>query len=129
MNRATIKGKRRGLAVILTLVALLLLTSTEMANAAHFTGACSAELNAVEAAIEAGTYYGKKAASSESNLLAKLEAAAAKIGLGKFDDAIDKLLDISDKATAWAGARKPKLDDATGINIAVTNAIGCVGSL
>jgi len=129
MNRATIKGNRKGFALILTLAAALILMSTGMANAGHFTGDCSTELNAVEAAIVAGTYSGNRAATNQSNLLAKLEAADAKIGLGKNDGAIDKLMDISDKATAWAGARKAKLDDATDINNAVANAIACVGGL
>jgi hypothetical protein len=99
------------------------------ARADHFTGSCGSELNAVEAAIESAVFLGNKATTEESNLLAKLEAAHAKILLGKFSDAVDKLQDISDRATALADAPKPKLEDATGINGAVVDAIACVGAL
>ena len=72
---------------------------------------------------------GKRADSDQSNLLAKYAAAVGKISLGKYSDAIDKLEDISDKATALADAPKAKLDDATAINEAVSAAIWCVGEL
>lgn len=100
-----------------------------VARADHFTGSCGSELNAVEAAIEGSVFLGSKATTEESNLLAKLEAANAKILLGKFSDAVDKLQEISDRATALADAPKPKLEDATGINEAVVDAIACVGAL
>lgn len=122
--RNEIRG--RGFSLILALVAAFMLMSTGVANAGHFTGACSTELNAVEAAIEAGDY---SKAGNKANLMTKLTAADAKINLGKFEGAIDKLEDISGKATAWAGANKPKLDDAAAITAAVTNAITCVGGL
>lgn len=99
------------------------------AAASHYTGSCSTELNAVETAIDDAVFLGKKAGTDESNLDAKLDAAAAKIALQKYSDAIDKLENISDTATALAGAPKPKLDDATGINSAVSAAITCVGGL
>lgn len=60
---------------------------------------------------------------------AKLEAAAARVGLSKFSDAVDKLQNISDTATALANAPKAKLEDATQINGAVVTAIGCIGAL
>ena len=99
------------------------------ASANHFTGACAAELNAVETAVQTATFLGQRATTDQSNLLAKLEAAEAKVQLGKFSDAVDKLTDISDKATELANASKPKLADATGINSAVASAIACVGRL
>ena len=86
-------------------------------------------MNAVQAAIDGGVFLGKNASSNQSNLGAKLEAAAAKIELNKYDDAVDKLLSISATATALADAPKPKLEDATFINGAVETAIGCVGGL
>ena len=97
-----------------------------IADAGHFTGACSAELNAVEQAINDGEFLGNKASTDQSNLLVKLQAAAGKLSLQKFSDAVDKLQDISDTATALATAPKPKLRDATTINDAVIDAIACV---
>ena len=81
------------------------------------------------AAISGGLYTGKRAATDESNLLTKLAAAEAKVSFDKFSDAIDKLDQISEKATDLANAQKSKLDDATAINNAVTDAIGCVAAL
>ena len=113
--------------VVLLLAMLAAWTAT--ASAYPFGGACGTELNAVGSAIQDGAFVGKKGAADQSNLLAKLEAAAAKVQLGKFDDAVDKLLDISDTATALADAPKPKLEDAGEINTAVIAAIACVGGL
>ena len=91
-------------------------------------GDCVDEMVAVDNAIVAGGYTGKRASTDESNLLAKSAAARSKLDLDKFSDAVDKLLDISDKATALAGAQKSKLVDATDINDAVSDAIACIPS-
>jgi hypothetical protein len=85
--------------------------------------ACASELNAVDSAIVDGVFVGKNASTDESNLRAKLEAAAAKFGLRKFDDAVDNLQNISDTATVPANAPRQKLEDASGINEAVVTAI------
>jgi len=89
---------------------------------------CDVEMIAVQTAIDGGTYGGRNATSNMSNLEAKLEAAVAKLALLKPDGAVDKLDDISEKATAWANAPKAKLNDATTINYAVADAISCIGS-
>ena len=113
------------------MVAMLLVTSSPMlVSTAHADdGWCGDQLTAVQTAIDGGFYSGKKATSNMSNLVMKLEAADAKLTLHKFGDAIDKLYDISEKATAWADAPKAKLDDATAINYAVADAMTCIGSL
>ena len=121
------RNKKRLAAVFLLLAAIGAWTSA--AKADHFTGVCATELNGVETAIQNGIFVGKNASTDQSNLLAKLEAAAAKVRLSKFSDAVDKLQNISDTATALAGAQKPKLEDASQINGAVVTAIGCVGAL
>jgi hypothetical protein len=114
-------------AVILLMVALGAWNGH--ASASHFTGPCADQLNAVESAIQAGVFVGKSASTDQTNLLAKLEGAAAKIQLQKFPDAVDKLLNISDTATALATAPKPKLEDASAINTAVVTAVTCAGAL
>ena len=91
--------------------------------------ACSTQIADVGTAIDDAVYSGKKPASNKSNLFAKLAAAEAKLDCGKPADAIDKLEDISDKATAWADAPKAKLDSAAGINGAVGDALDCIGEL
>jgi hypothetical protein len=102
-----------------------MLVSTSQASEAL----CGVAMGDVATAIEAGTYYGRKADSNESSLEVKLVAAETKLTYYKFEDAVDKLYDISEKATAWADAPKSKLDDATAINYAVADAISCIGSL
>jgi len=120
-----IKSTLAGAAV----AAIMVLSMTGTAKAEHITGACAYELNGVEAEITAARFLGNRAEMDRTNMLAKLDAADAKVDLGKFSDAIDKLMDISDKATALADAPKAKLDDASGINTAVSAAIACVGKL
>ncbi|NMG76365.1 hypothetical protein [Aromatoleum diolicum] len=94
-----------------------------------YSGECATELNAVGQAIEDATFLGNKATTDESNLFAKLDAANAKVGLEKYDDAVDKLMNIVSTATALANAAKPKLDSAYGINTAAGAAMDCVGAL
>lgn len=100
---------------------------SSVAIADHFNGTCADELNAVEMAINAGRFTGKKAESDRTNLLAKLGAADRKIELNKYSDAVSKLEDISNTATALANAQpNSKLDSAENINEAVIDAIICV---
>ena len=100
------------------------------AGVAHATDVttCSTEIGQVKQAIDAATFFGQNATSNESNLLAKVNSATAKLGQNKPADAIDNLMSVSDKATDLATAPKPKLDDASAINTAVTGAIACIGT-
>ena len=98
-------------------------------STAHAATVCSTEMDGLYDEIGLAVYLGKKAPTSESGLYAKYDAADAKRGQYKFSDAIDKVYDISDKATDWANAPKAKLEDGTGINTAASAAIGCIGSL
>jgi len=110
------------------MVAMLLVTSTPMlvSTALASEALCGGAMDDVAAAIEGGTYYGRNASGNKSNLEVKLGAAETKLTFYKIDDAIDKLYDISEKATAWANAPKAKLDDATAINYAVADALVCI---
>ncbi len=92
-------------------------------------GTVGQTLTAVETAINSASFLGRRATTDQSNLLAKLESAYSKAVAGKWGDAIQKLGDISDTATALATAAKPKLDDATGINNAVIVATRCMTGL
>ncbi len=110
------------------LVGGFLLLPIGAANANHFIGVCSIELNTLEQAINDANFLGQRAETNKSNLLTKLEAAAAKMDQGKPSDAIDKLQSISDTATDLANAAKPKLEDATLINTSAGSAIQCVSA-
>lgn len=122
MNKRTITSALFGAAI--------LFSGMGSASAAY-SGPCATEFTALEYAIHNGVFLGARASTDQTNLLAKLSAAEAKVTATppKYSDAIDKLQDISDTATALAGAPKPKLQDATAINNAVINAMTCVAGL
>ena len=88
---------------------------------------CVEEMSDVYYAINDGDFIGRKAEMDKSNMLTKDDAAVSKLKLYKFSDAIDKLDNISDKATLLATAGKPKLGDSTVITEAVSAAIQCAG--
>ncbi len=104
----------------------LFLCSAIESYAEHITGDCADELNAVESEIRDGIFSGN--GPDQQNMLMKLDMAVAKRDLCKFNDAIDKLEAIGDKATALA-PKKLDNDSAVAINEAVSEAIVCVGSL
>ena len=83
-------------------------------------------MDGVESAIKAGVFKNRR---DQDNLLTKLANANSKTTAGKMSDAIDKLEDISNTATALADAAKPKLESADGINAAVLAAQGCLTGL
>lgn len=120
----------RNIVLAATACSLVALGSTASANEP-----CTSRTDAIEhigwvsTAIENATFLGKRAYNDQMNMLIKAEAAVSKINAYKFDDAIDKLVDISDKATALADAPKSKLDDATGINDAVGAAVVCINDI
>jgi hypothetical protein len=123
--------KRKAVAVcriICVSLGILLLLPSE-SNAEPYTGQCDDLLAAIGQKIESAHFIGNKAETDRSNLFAKLAEAQAKVYLKKYNDSITKLGNISDTSTALANARKPKLEDASAINYAVSNAIGCVGAL
>ena len=86
-------------------------------------------VNAVSDAISGSSFLGKRAYNDQTNMLIKAEAAISKLKAYKFDDANDKLVDISDKANALADSPKVKLADATAINNAVGDAVVCINDI
>ena len=88
-----------------------------------------ASIDQVSHAIEYANFLGKRGENDRLNLLIKAEAAIAKVGAYKFDDAIDKLVEISDKAIELESAPKAKLDDSSAINEAVGASVVCVNDL
>jgi len=118
--------------IINTIIVSTLLTISGIANAGDI---CSSRDQAIErvatvsVAIEGAKFLGKRAYNDQTNMLIKAEAAISKLKAYKFDDAIDKLVDISDKANALADAPKTKLADATAINNAVGDAVVCINDI
>ncbi|SIR55991.1 hypothetical protein SAMN05421829_12033 [Aromatoleum tolulyticum] len=115
---------------IRTLVAIAALPFAFGAGMAQASNAetCSLEVGYVKDAIVAGKFLGGTADANRTNMLAKVDAASAKLALNKPSDAIDILVAVAAKATELADAPKPKLESATDINNAATVAIACVGA-
>ena len=123
-------GKTMG-AVALAAASVLMTPLAAQANHVSNDTYCSSgvgtvgiKLNDVEAAIAAGAFTGR--GNDQVNLQIKLTAAASKASVRKWEDAISKLEDISNTATALADAAKPKLNSAVGINTAVGDAQTCM---
>ena len=87
----------------------------------------------VKGAINSAVYSGKLTPDGEYkdqvNMLAKAEFAISKLGAGKFEDAVDKLEDISEKANKLAEARKPKLIGVGAIDSEIETAAECINGL
>jgi len=113
-----------------TMKAAILLFAIAMSGASQGAlAACDTELGMLKLAITDATFTGKNATRDEENMLLKVEEAESKIKVEKYDDAVGKLIDISDKANALADSPKQKLEDASGINAAVLEAAVCINSL
>jgi hypothetical protein len=125
MKNTTTKHTKLTL-IALAMSAVFLLPG--VAGAAH--DICADDMYAVETAINNANFTGKKAPMDRASMQQKRYHAEVKLSKGKFDDAIDKLMDISKKANALVGdgTKKSKLTDASasGINNAVDDAIACI---
>jgi hypothetical protein len=84
------------------------------------------QLDAVQAAILGGGFTNER---DRTNMLGKVNAAASKAAVRKWDDANGKLQDVSDQALALAGAAKPKLTGADAIVNAAYAAQLCMTGL
>lgn len=127
-SRTAITYAGIAVAAIATLAVVLPARATDYTNSNPLAcpsgvGMIGVALDAVGGTVEAGVFV---RFADQSNLLVKLSNANSKTLLAKWGDAIDKLQDISDKATELAGAPKPKLNSADGINAAVGAAIACL---
>jgi hypothetical protein len=124
MSNTTIKHTK------LSVVALVMSTAFLLPGVAGAADEiCKVKLAEVETAILDGDFLGKFGYRDESNMLNKHYQARVKLRRGKFDNAIDKLINISDKAYDLASAfPKSKLSDVSeaAISMAVNDAIDCI---
>ena len=111
----------------LSVVALAMSAAFLLPGVAGAAEVCSDPMGDVESAISNADFLGKFGVRDENNMLNKHYQAIVKLRRGKFDDAIDKLINISDKAYGLATASpKPKLGDDSEISMAVNDAIACI---
>jgi hypothetical protein len=114
----------------LTLSVLLMLMATAPAQAqtVEDVNKCQAEIAALWLETKNVPFLGKNAAKANEALLLKLDNAAAKLGEGKYLDAIDKLMDFKNTVSAL-GAGKINPDDASKLIAGADEAIICVSDL
>jgi hypothetical protein len=111
----------------LTLSALLMLMATAPAQAQTLEEGCQAEITALRSETDnATTFLGKNAAKNEEGLLLKLDNANAKLGEGKYEDAIQKLTDFKNTVSALNAGGKIDPDDASDLIVGADAAIDCV---
>ena len=99
--------------------------------AAATVAECDAGIDAVRSAVGGVTFLSRQAAKDEAGLLTKLDAAQAKLDEGKFEDAVQKLIDFKNAVIALRDAGKPKMsaEDAQTLLDAADAAIACIGGI
>jgi hypothetical protein len=111
-------------------VLLGLSLSALMATApAQAVDECQDEIAALRSETENAAFLGKNADKAEEGLLLKLDNAAAKLGEGKYLDAIQKLRDFQSTVTALDAGDKIDPDDASVLLAGAEKAIDCVERL
>jgi len=115
--------------------ALLLFAGTLMLGSARATTAlvpgvddCKDMIAALAADVATVNIDGRNAERDRAGLLGKLNEAVAKLDLGKFSDAVQKMTDFQLKVRNMAGGAKPKLDsqDAARLDAAAQAIIDCI---
>lgn len=108
------------------LCAIALSVASQGALADH---PCAAEVTAVDNAILSAVFNGKRGEIDRTRMRGKVTEAISKLHQAKYDDAIQKLVDISDKADALATSAKQKLEDDTDIQMSIYYANQCISLL
>lgn len=73
------------------------------------TDACTTAIGIAKTATAGTEFSGRNAQKSEDSLIAKLDSAALKASIGKYEDAVQKLNDYRNSVISMADAVKPKL--------------------
>jgi hypothetical protein len=97
--------------------------------AAESVAECEAKIEALRAATKSARFSGQNAAKDRAALLGKLDSASAKLGQGKFEDAIQSLTQFREKVVSLQSQGKIDPDDANALIAGADDAITCVQSL
>ena len=93
---------------------------------------CAVEVGAVETAIDNAVFNagnGPNAGKDQRRMKLKVQEAISKLVAEKYDDAVQKLVDISVKAEDLAESPKQKLEDDTEIQTSIYEAVVCINGL
>lgn len=122
---------RKLLYLVLAGAVLLAITGLAVTANAATVEECQAKIDALKVQTASAEFFGQNADETQTNLLAKLDEASAKLAEGKFADAIQKLTDFRTKVEELNAAAKPKIDpeDAAALIAGANDAIACIESL
>jgi hypothetical protein len=119
--------------LILVLIVTTLLTSGFFVSKAHAQTVedCQALINQTSTDLAGVTIGGNNPEQTRASLQSKLVGASTKLNEGKFQDAIDKLVDFRTSVEKMAVAPKPKISqaDAQLLISDANNAIACIQGL
>jgi hypothetical protein len=117
--------------LILSLVLALALGFLYTSAQAQTMEECQALIDQAASDLAQVTIGGNNTEQTRASLQSKLEAASTKLDEGKFQDAIDKLVDFRTAVERLANAPKPKISQAAGeLLISDANAaIACIQGL
>ena len=116
--------------LILPLVALAAATAAFAAPAPAATVVeCQQLISTLQTQTAATTFFGRRAATDQANLITKLTNASVKLDQGKFADAIQKLTDYRTKVVALGAEGKIDPTAVPTLLAGADAAIACISSL
>jgi hypothetical protein len=90
---------------------------------------CQADIAALRAQTQGATFIGQNGAKDQAGLIGKLDSASAKLGQGKFQDALANLQSFRAKVVALDQQGKISHADASALIAGADEAIACVQGL
>jgi hypothetical protein len=90
---------------------------------------CQAEIAELKVQTQNTTFIGQSAAKDQAGLIGKLDSASAKLGQGKFQDALANLQSFRAKVVALDQQGKIADEDASTLIAGADEAIACVQGL
>ena len=116
-----------GIGILLgVLMSLLLWVAAEPAQAVDV---CQTDIAAMKVQTQNATFIGQNAAKDQAGLIGKLDSASAKLGQGKFQDALANLQSFRARVVALDQQGKIDHEDALLLIAGADEAIACVQGL
>ena len=115
--------------ILLGLVLSALLWVAAQPAHAQTVDECQAEIAELKVQTQNTTFIGQSAAKDQAGLIGKLDSASAKLGQGKFQDALANLQSFRAKVVALDQQGKIADEDASTLIAGADEAIACVQGL
>jgi hypothetical protein len=115
--------------ILLGLVLSALLWVAAQPAHAQTVDECQAEIAELKVQTQNTTFIGQSAAKDQAGLIGKLDSARAKLGQGKFQDALANLQGFRAKVVALDQQGKIADEDASTLIAGADEAIACVQGL